>query len=296
LAGQIDWPPHSLELFIRVVRQNDFKLSATKRTKHFCPDDGRKRPASRASSSEHFQRTSKRTKSSSFESHVKRVLRFEAEAYEYRRAHQPRRKLGPVLATLEGWLETEAMLPVREQRTAQRLYEALCLEGYTGAVDAVQRNVRVFERRRHPNSTAFIPQIFASGEAYQFDWTRALIRELTQRNLTYTRGVIDHINAEKALSYVATGIDTGCGLLHRKFPDVVGFPPGTVLRSVALERDGPPVLVSSNDQTVPDLCETFIGELERQEGKNFALFARLGQTSSYLLLLPRTSPKVDSTK
>ena len=35
LAGQIDWPPHSLELFIRVVRQNDFKLSATKRTKHF---------------------------------------------------------------------------------------------------------------------------------------------------------------------------------------------------------------------------------------------------------------------
>jgi hypothetical protein len=35
LGGQIDWPPHSLELFIRVVRQNDFKLSATKRAKHF---------------------------------------------------------------------------------------------------------------------------------------------------------------------------------------------------------------------------------------------------------------------
>ena len=95
---------------------------------------------------------------------VKRALRFEGEAYEYRRAHQPRRKLGPYLATLEGWLEAEVTLPAREQRTAQRLYEALCVEGYTGAVDAVQRHVRAFERRRHPSTTAFIPQIFASGE------------------------------------------------------------------------------------------------------------------------------------
>ena len=80
-------------------------------------------------------------------------------------------KLGPFLATLEAWLEAEATLPSREQRTAQRLYEALCIEGYTGAVDAVQRHVRAFERRRHPSTTAFIPQSFASGEAYQFDWS-----------------------------------------------------------------------------------------------------------------------------
>jgi hypothetical protein len=45
---------------------------------------------------------------------------------------QPRRKLGPFLATLEGWLEVEQTLPSRERRTAQRLYEALCLESYTG--------------------------------------------------------------------------------------------------------------------------------------------------------------------
>jgi len=102
---------------------------------------------------------------------VKRALRFEGEAYEYRRVHQPRRKLGPFRATLESWLEVEATLPAREQRTAQRLYEALCVEGYTGAVDAVQRHVRAFERRRHPSTTAFIPQSFASGEAYQFDWS-----------------------------------------------------------------------------------------------------------------------------
>jgi hypothetical protein len=54
-------------------------------------------------------------------------------AYQYQRVRQPRRKLGPFLATLEGWLEVEATLPAPEQRTAQRLYEAQCVEGYTGA-------------------------------------------------------------------------------------------------------------------------------------------------------------------
>ena len=102
---------------------------------------------------------------------VKRALRFDGEAFEYRRMRQPMPKLGPYLATLDSWLEAEEQLPARERRTAQRLYEALCLEGYTGAVDAVRRHLRNFERRRHPIATAFIPQSFAAGEAYQFDWS-----------------------------------------------------------------------------------------------------------------------------
>ena len=102
---------------------------------------------------------------------VKRALRFEGEAFEYRRRHQPQPKLGPYVATLESWLEAEQSLPARERRTAQRLYEALRLEGYAGAVDAVRRHQRQFERRRHAIATAFIPQSFAAGEAYQFDWS-----------------------------------------------------------------------------------------------------------------------------
>lgn len=102
---------------------------------------------------------------------VKRALRFEGESFEYRRTRQPRPRLGPYLETLERWLEAEEKLPARERRTAQRLYEALCVEGYTGAVDAVRRHMRHFERRRHPSATAFIPQSFAPGEAYQFDWS-----------------------------------------------------------------------------------------------------------------------------
>ena len=102
---------------------------------------------------------------------VKRALRSEGDGFEYRRSSQPRPKLGPFLETLEAWLEAEEKLPAREQRTAQRIYEALCLEGYTGAVDTVRRHMRVFERRRHSVAGAFIPQYFAPGEAYQFDFS-----------------------------------------------------------------------------------------------------------------------------
>lgn len=102
---------------------------------------------------------------------VKRALRFEGDAFEYRRTRQPRPKMGPFLPILEGWLEAEEKLPTRERRTAQRLYEALRQEGYSGGPDTVRRHIRRFERRRHPIATAFIPQTFAPGEAYQFDWS-----------------------------------------------------------------------------------------------------------------------------
>ena len=35
LGSEMDWPAHSLSLFIRVVQQNDFKLSKNKRSAHF---------------------------------------------------------------------------------------------------------------------------------------------------------------------------------------------------------------------------------------------------------------------
>ena len=101
---------------------------------------------------------------------VKKALRSGAEPFEYQRKHQPRRRLGPYVALLDRWLEAEQKLPVREQRTAQRLYEALCVEGYSGAVDSVRRHVKGYQARRR-TVEAFIPQSFAPGEAYQFDWS-----------------------------------------------------------------------------------------------------------------------------
>ena len=69
---------------------------------------------------------------------VKKALRSSDEAPEYQRVRQPRPRLGPYLPLLEQWLEAEEKLPEREQRTAQRLYEALQIEGYAGAVDSVR--------------------------------------------------------------------------------------------------------------------------------------------------------------
>lgn len=100
---------------------------------------------------------------------------------------------------------------------------------------------------------------------------RALLQQLDRQNLTYTRGVIDHVNTEKALSYIATGAATGFGLPHRKFPAVAGLLPGTVLEIGQAEPEGYPLdWRLSEAQTIPGLCEMFSGTLERQEGKPFA--------------------------
>jgi transposase len=101
---------------------------------------------------------------------VKKALRSGGDVPEYQRVRQPRPQLGPYLPLLEQWLEAEEKLPAREQRTAQRLFEALQIEGYLGAVDSVRRHVKGFYARRRAVE-AFIPQVFAPGEAYQFDWS-----------------------------------------------------------------------------------------------------------------------------
>ena len=101
---------------------------------------------------------------------VKKALRSGVEPFEYRREHQPRPQLGPYLGLLEEWLAADAKLPLRERRTAQRLYEGLRIEGYSGAVDSVRRHVRQALSRTRAIE-AFIPQSFAPGEAYQFDWS-----------------------------------------------------------------------------------------------------------------------------
>jgi transposase len=96
---------------------------------------------------------------------VKKALRSAGEPFVYQR--QPRPKLGAYLATLESWLEAEEKFPVRERRTAQRIFEGLPLEGYAGSVDQVRRYMRHSERRHRPTAV-FIPQSFAPGEPYQY--------------------------------------------------------------------------------------------------------------------------------
>lgn len=100
---------------------------------------------------------------------------------------------------------------------------------------------------------------------------RALLQELDQQSLTFIRGVIDHINVERGLSYVATGADTGLGLSHRRFSTISELLPGTVIEIGQAEPDGPPEAWRlSNVQELPGLFELRSGSLKRQEGRDFA--------------------------
>jgi transposase len=102
---------------------------------------------------------------------VKRVLRGDGTAPVYRRQFNPKPKFGPFLPTLHRWLEQESQLPKRERRTGQRLFEDLRMTGYRGSIDQVRRYIKDFRRTNH-SAQVYIPQSFAPGEAYQFDWSQ----------------------------------------------------------------------------------------------------------------------------
>jgi transposase len=72
---------------------------------------------------------------------VRKYLSTEVEPV-YNREHQPEPILGSFKAILEKWLATDVKLPKNQRRTAQRLFEGLLNEGYTGAYDSIQRFVK----------------------------------------------------------------------------------------------------------------------------------------------------------
>src|SRR5580698_1511079 len=107
---------------------------------------------------------------------VRRVIRSQKTEFKYQRGVQPVPKLGEWVAVLSEMLEKEAVLPRRERRSTQRLFEELRGRGYDGAHDSVHRFVKAWreERARVP-AQAFVPMSFAPGEAYQFDWSHETI-------------------------------------------------------------------------------------------------------------------------
>jgi len=94
----------------------------------------------------------------------------------YVRKRQPFPQLGPFRDTLVAWLERESQRPVRERRTAKRLFEALQQEGYGGGYDSVRRFVKRWKQAQRPAVTqAFVPLAFAPGAKYQFDWSHEVV-------------------------------------------------------------------------------------------------------------------------
>lgn len=108
---------------------------------------------------------------------VRKHLKTEVEP-KYRRQKQCAPKLGEFKALLTKWLETEALLPKKQRRTAMRLYEGLVAEGYTGAYDSVRRFVKQWKAENKDTPTpkqAFVPLAFKPGEVCQFDWSQEVV-------------------------------------------------------------------------------------------------------------------------
>lgn len=102
---------------------------------------------------------------------VKKYLNAEVDPV-YQRDRQPAPKLGALQPVLETWLDQDSQRPKRERRTAQRLFEDLQREGYAGAYDSVQRYVKHWKiQRPGASQDAFVPLVFAAGDACQFDWS-----------------------------------------------------------------------------------------------------------------------------
>ena len=108
---------------------------------------------------------------------VREIIRGEQRTeHHYVRRDQPRPQLGNHVAALEQLLGENATLPKRERLTYQRIFAELRLGGYAGGYDAVRRYGRAWaEREGERAAVAYVPLIFAPGEAYQFDWSHEIV-------------------------------------------------------------------------------------------------------------------------
>ncbi len=107
---------------------------------------------------------------------VRRVLRSGETAFSYEREVQPLPKLGRFQAELDRLLTANEAKPARDRLTLIRLFEELQSQGYEGGYDAVRRYARSWQRERSSSaSSAFVPLVFAPGEAYQFDWSHEVV-------------------------------------------------------------------------------------------------------------------------
>jgi transposase len=107
---------------------------------------------------------------------VRRIVRSGETEHRYERREQPLPQLGDHVAALEALLEANAGKPKRERLTFQRMFEELRLSGYAGGYDALRRYARVWERERGARiAEAYVPLVFAPGEAFQFDWSHECV-------------------------------------------------------------------------------------------------------------------------
>src|SRR4030081_3342050 len=107
---------------------------------------------------------------------VRKVIRSKATEFRYEREAQPLPKIGPWREKLDKLLLQNKGKASRERLTLIRLFEELRGLGYDGGYDAVRRYAREWNKERGGSTAAaYVPLIFAPGEAYQFDWSHEVV-------------------------------------------------------------------------------------------------------------------------
>jgi transposase len=72
-------------------------------------------------------------------------------------------------------LRQEADLPAKRRRTVKKIHEELQRDGYSGSYDAVRRYSRTWKEEHRSRKSAYVPLLFAKGEAFQFDWSEETV-------------------------------------------------------------------------------------------------------------------------
>jgi transposase len=107
---------------------------------------------------------------------VRKVLRSGQTEFRYERKHQPLPRMGAWRDELERLLAANAGKPARERLTLTRIFEELCDRGYDGSYSSVWRHAQAWEKAQGRAATdAYVPLLFAPGEAYQFDWSHEIV-------------------------------------------------------------------------------------------------------------------------
>jgi transposase len=107
---------------------------------------------------------------------VKKVIRGDATEFIYDRKEQPMPKLSQYQGVLSEHLTSDRTKPKREQRTAIVLFEELQRQVFEGGYDSVRRYIQKWRSREGSREvTAYIPQSFEPGEAFQFDWSHEMV-------------------------------------------------------------------------------------------------------------------------
>ena len=107
---------------------------------------------------------------------VRKVVRSGATEFTYKRSVQPRPKLGAWIGELDRLLAANAARGSRERLALVQIHEELQRLGYEGSYDAVRRYAAGWKRAQGSGTAgAFVPLVFAPGEAYQFDWSHEVV-------------------------------------------------------------------------------------------------------------------------